>query len=176
MGADATKNKSGFELVHEYLNVCNAAVEEHRHSLVYRPIIAAYDSVFGNRPVGIDIYDSDPDQIASTITIRLVNREFVPAPASDVHPSFHLKCGRHYMEDVVAHRGEYIRHPEKLDWDWLKSRIGMEPITGLRVARICVHLKSVGMRRRSRAQTCGRSRGELSNYREIFAGLTFPQS
>jgi hypothetical protein len=130
MGAEATKTKLGFELVHNYLNVCNAAAEEHRHSLVYRPIIAAYDSVFANRPVGIDIYDHDPDEIETTITIRLVNGEFVPAPGADVHPSFHLKLGRHYMEDVVAHRDEYIRHPEKLDWDWIKSRIGIEPHHG----------------------------------------------
>jgi hypothetical protein len=41
-----------------------------------------------------------------------------------------LRLGRRYMEDVVAHRAEYIRHPEKLDWDWLKSRIGMKPHHG----------------------------------------------
>src|SRR5579862_5345524 len=98
MGSEATK--SGLNLLIDYLDVCNAATEEHRHSLVYRPIIAAYDSVFANRQVGIDIYDGDPDGIATTITIRLVNGEFVPVPEADAHPSFHLKLGRRYMEDV----------------------------------------------------------------------------
>jgi hypothetical protein len=130
MGTQATKSKSEFNLVRDYLDVCNAAAEEHRHSLVYRPIIAAYDSVFANRQVGIDIYDRDPEEIETTVTIRLVNGEFVPAPKADVDPSFHLKLGRHYMEDVIAHRDEYIRHPEKLDWDWIKSRMGIKPHHG----------------------------------------------
>jgi hypothetical protein len=97
---------------------------------VYRPIIAAYDSVFVNRQVGVDIYDTDPDEIETTITIRLVDGEFVPVPEADAHPSFHLKLGRRYMKDVVAHRDEYILHPEKLDWDWVKSRMGIEPHHG----------------------------------------------
>ena len=130
MGSDATKVNSALELVRDYLDVCNAAAEAHRHSLVYRPIIAAYDSVFANRAVGIDIYDSEPDEVETTITIRLVNGEFVADPTADVHPSFHLKLGRHYMEDVVAHRDDYIRHPETLDWDWIKSRMGIEPHHG----------------------------------------------
>jgi hypothetical protein len=66
------------------------------------------------------------DEIETTVIIRLVNGKFEPATET-AQPSFHLKLGRHYMEDVVAHREEYIRHPEKLDWDWLKSRMGMEP-------------------------------------------------
>jgi hypothetical protein len=130
MGTEATKVRPGLQLVRDYLDVCNAAAEEHRHSLVYRPIIAAYDSVFANRAVGIDIYDSDPDEVEATITIRLVNGEFVPAQGAAVHPSFHLKLGRSYMEDVVEHRDEYIHHPEKLDWDWIKSRMGIEPHHG----------------------------------------------
>jgi hypothetical protein len=132
MGAEATQSKSGVSLVTGYLDVCNAAAEKHRHSLVYRPIIAAYDSVFVNRQVAIDIYDSDPDKIESTMTIRLVNGEFAPVPEADAHPSFHLKLGRRYMKDVVAHRDEYILRPEKLDWDWVKSRMGIEPHHGPR--------------------------------------------
>jgi hypothetical protein len=130
MGAETAKSQSGLNLVSDYLDVCNAAADAHRHSVVYGPIIAAYDSVFANRAVGIDIYDQDPDKIETTIPIRLVHGEFVPVPETGIDPSFHLKLGRHYMEDVVAHRGDYIRHPEKLDWDWIKSRMGIEPHHG----------------------------------------------
>jgi hypothetical protein len=127
MGA---QTKQGLSLLIDYLDVCNAAAEVHRHSLVYGPIIAAYDSIFANRQVAIDIYDRDPDEVESTETIRLVNGEFVTVPENDAPPSFHLKLSRRYMEDVVAHRDEYIQHPEKLDWDWVKSRVGMKPHHG----------------------------------------------
>ena len=118
--------KPGLNLVREYLDVCNAAAEAHRHTLPYKPIIAAYDSIFAKRQVGVDIYESDPAEIETTVTIRLRNDNFEVVPETEADPSFHLKLKRSYMEDVVAHREEYIRHPEKLDWDWLKSRMGME--------------------------------------------------
>ncbi len=120
--------KSGLNLVREYLDVCNAASEAHRHTLPYKPIIAAYDSIFAKRQVGVDIYESDPAEIETTVTIRLRNDNFEVVPETEADPSFHLKLKRSYMEDVVAHREEYIRHPEKLDWDWIKSRIGIEAL------------------------------------------------
>lgn len=124
MGALTTK--SGLNLLTEFLDVCNAAAAAHQHSMVYKPIIAAYESIFANRQVGIDIYNRDPDDIETTAAIRLVGRSFEPVPETEAKPSFHMKLGRQYMENVVAHRDEYIRHPEKLDWDWLKSRIGAQ--------------------------------------------------
>ena len=128
----ATLPKTDLSLLSDYLDVCNAAAEVHRHSLVYNPIIAAYESVFANRLVGLDIYESDPDEIETTVPIRLVDGRFEPVPESgipesNIEPSFHLKLKRSYMEDVIAHRQEYIQHPEKLDWDWIKSRFGKEP-------------------------------------------------
>src|ERR1051326_1409402 len=112
-------------LLTDYLNVCNAASEAHRDVFPYKPMIAAYDKIF-DRQVGVDIYDSDPDNVVSSITIRLANGKFEPVPEDEAHPSFHLKLKRQYIEDVVAHPDEYIRHPEKLDWDWIKSRVGLE--------------------------------------------------
>jgi hypothetical protein len=125
MGALTTA--SGLNLLTGYLDVCSAASEAHRDSLPYKPVIAAYERIFADRQVGVDIYGSGPDEIETIVTIRLVNTKFELVPETEAHPSFHLKLQRHYMEDVVAHREEYIQHPEKLDWDWLKSRMGMEP-------------------------------------------------
>ena len=96
--------QTDFSLLSDYLDVCNAAVEAHRHSLVYKPIIATYDSVFANRQVGIGIYRSDPDEIETTLSIRLVDGMFEPVPESTIEPSLHLKVKRSYMEDVIAHR------------------------------------------------------------------------
>ena len=117
--------KPALNLVKQYLDVCNAASEAHRHTLPYKPIIAAYDSVFANRQVGVDVYESDPAEIETTVVIRLRNDNFEVVPETDADPSFHLKLKRGYMEDVLAHREEYIQHPEKLDWDWIKSRMGI---------------------------------------------------
>jgi hypothetical protein len=124
MGTLATKQ--GLDLLIDYLDVCNTALEAHRHSLAYKPIILAYDRIFAKWQVAIDIYSHDPDKPDTTVTIRLSNGRFGVVPVSEAHPSFHLKLKHGYMEDVLAHRQEYIDHPEKLDWDWLKSRMGIE--------------------------------------------------
>jgi hypothetical protein len=128
MGALATKPE--LDLLLEYLDVCNTALEAHRHSLPYKPLILTYDKIFANRQVAIDCYREDPQDMEVTFTIRLTNGRFELVPPAEAHPSLHLKLKRHYMEDVVAHRDEYIQHPEKLDWDWLKSRMGIEPHHG----------------------------------------------
>jgi len=124
------ETKTGVELLLDYLDVCNTALEEHRHALPYKPLILAYDRIFANRQVGVDIYGEHPDDVETTLTIRLREGFFERVPDSAAHPSFHMKLKRQYMEDVVAHRKEYIQHPEKLDWDWMKSRMGLKPHHG----------------------------------------------
>ena len=73
MGARETK--TGLDLMIEYLDVCNVASEVHRNSLAYKPIIAAYDSFFANRQVGIDIYGKDAAEIETTVTIHFGKRK-----------------------------------------------------------------------------------------------------
>ena len=76
--------------------------------------------------MGVEIYSDDSDIIETAGTIRLVDGILEPVAEPEAHPSFHLKFRRYYMEGVVWHRQEYMLHPEKLDWDWLKGRLGME--------------------------------------------------
>ena len=41
-------------------------------------------------------------------------------------PEAGWKVSRSYLESVVENADEYIEHPAKLDWDWLKSRVGVK--------------------------------------------------
>lgn len=112
-------------LVTGYLDVCNAVLEANRRSFPYKPIIALYDKVFSNRQVRFEIYGENPKDVETTATVRLVNGIFEPVPETQLDPKFTVKVKRDYMERVVADRRRYIEHPELLDWDWLKSRLGM---------------------------------------------------
>ena len=118
----AVETKQGVDLLIDYLDVCNSALEAHRRSLPYKPFIAAYNKLFANRQVGVEIYNARPE---ARETVRLVDGKFEPVDDAEAHPAFYLKFKRPYMEDVVAHRQEYVQHPEKLDWDWLKSSMGL---------------------------------------------------
>ena len=121
-GIDATTM-----LVVEYLDVCNTALEANRNTFPYRQLFAVYGKIFSGKHVGCLIFEDDPGKIEFSVTIQMTDGQFEPVPETEAHPSFNLKIKRSYMEGVVRHRQEYIDHPEKLDWDWLKSRLGMEP-------------------------------------------------
>jgi len=40
-------------------------------------------------------------------------------------PSITWTVTREYLEEIVKDPDTYIEHPEKLDLDWLKSRLGL---------------------------------------------------
>lgn len=114
-------------LLIEYLDVCNTALAANRHSFPYKQLMAVYEKLFTGRQVAVEIYDQDADKIEATATVQMKNGLFEPVPEAVAKPTFRFKLKRSYMERVVEHRQEYIQHPEKLDWEWLKTRLGMEP-------------------------------------------------
>ncbi len=113
-------------LLVEYLDVCNTALEANRNTFPYKQLFGVFEKLFANRQVDFMMYEDDPDLILFTATVQLAGGKFVPVPEVESKPSFHVKLKSSYMEGVVRHRQEYIDHPEKLDWDWLKSRLGIE--------------------------------------------------
>jgi hypothetical protein len=40
-------------------------------------------------------------------------------------PSIAWKVPESYLKDVVENAEDYINHPAKLDWEWLKQRVGI---------------------------------------------------
>ena len=122
-----TEISTGIDRLIGYLDVCNAALEANRNTFPYKQLFDMYEKIFANRQVACMIYEDDPSVIQQSVTIQMIDGKFRYVPDSEAKPSFHLKVKRSYMEGVVRHRQEYIDHPEKLDWDWLKTRFGMEP-------------------------------------------------
>ncbi len=113
-------------LLIEYLDVCNTALAANRHSFPYKQLMTVYEKLFTDRLVTVEIYELDSQKIEAAATVRLRNGTFEPVPEGAGSPSFTFKLKKSYMERVVENRQEYIRHPEKLDWEWLKSRLGIE--------------------------------------------------
>lgn len=110
-----------------FLDVCNQALESNKETFPYRQMLAASQKVFGDRNIAIRIYeDDDLNCPAGTLTIRLHGDRFEPVTEGERDAAFHLKVKRSYLDRVVQNRKDYIRHPEKLDWEWLKSRFGLD--------------------------------------------------
>jgi len=120
MGKDTTT------LVTQVLNVINAALEKHGDSLPYKPLLAASEKVLGDQPIGIAVYESDPANPFDWFTVRFRERSFELAShgkADDVDLAW--KVSREYLQQVAEDAQTYIDNPARLDWDWLKSRVGV---------------------------------------------------
>jgi len=78
----------------------------------------------------MEIYARDRHDVETATSIRLHDGKFEIVPEQEPKPALQVKLNRSYMDGVVSYRKECIDHPEKLDWDWLKSLLGGEPHYG----------------------------------------------
>lgn len=108
-----------------FLDVCNTALRANKNSFPYKQILPMSKKVFGDRNVGFIVYDDDPDIPTAYFTIRFVDDRIEPLGEGKWHPDYALKVKSDYMERVVRNRKDYIDHPARLDWDWLKSRLSI---------------------------------------------------
>lgn len=110
----------------QYLNVINAALAEHKDAMPYKAILEASEKVFGGTKVGVAVYADDPDTPFDYFTIRFREGSYELVSHGKQEPDVAGKVSRDYLEKVVENAQDYIDHPIKLDWDWLKSRLGID--------------------------------------------------
>jgi len=108
-----------------FLGVCNEALAKNREVFPYKQLFGLYEKLFAGRDVHVTIYEDDPAEEIGQVTIRYVDGRYEPVSSDSQLPVFRVKLKRSYMEQVVANPDQYTSHPERLDWDWLKSRLGI---------------------------------------------------
>lgn len=108
------------------LNVINTALEKHRDEVPYSQLLAASEKVLGDSKVGVAVYESDPSTPFDYYTIRFRDGAFEMVSHGKQEPDLGWKVSRSYLESVAENPDEYVEHPAKLDWDWLKSRVGVK--------------------------------------------------
>jgi hypothetical protein len=108
------------------LNVMNSALEAHKDEKPYSVLIQATEKAMGERKLGVGVYESDPGNPFDYFTIRYREGSFELDAHGKKDPDLVWKVSRDYLEKVAADPQEYIDNPLKLDWDWLKSRVGVD--------------------------------------------------
>jgi hypothetical protein len=108
----------------ETLNVINAAMAKHADSALLKPLLSAGEKLLEDREIGVAIYDSDASAPFDYFTIRCRDRSFELVSHGKKHPDVTWKVSRDYLEKVADNPQDYIDNPIKLDWDWLRSRLG----------------------------------------------------
>lgn len=118
-------NRDTVALFTEALNVVNGALAEHKDSLPYKPILSGSEKVLGDRNIGVAVYEKDPSAPFDFFTIRFREGAFELVSRGKQEPEVAWKVSREYLQKVTENPQDYIEHPAKLDWDWLKSRVGL---------------------------------------------------
>lgn len=121
----ATKTTDTSKDFSNALNVMNAALAEHRDDIPYKQILAGAEKLLKDRNLGVAIYEDDPSSPFDFFTIRFQEGNLQIVSRGKKEPDLTWKVSRRYLEDVAKNSDEYIKHPAKLDWDWLKSRLGI---------------------------------------------------
>ncbi len=108
------------------LGVWNRALDEHRASAPYRQMLARCENILAGRLIGIRVYEDDPAQPVAHYAIRFHSGLLEPTPGGINAPVEPWNVSAAYLRDVVRNAEDYVRSPEKLNWQWLSDRLDVE--------------------------------------------------
>lgn len=121
-----TQEKQTDVLFTQALNVMNQALNNHRDETPYRQILGAAQRLLDERTFAVGVYKTDPGKPFDYYTVRYhENRIELVEHGKNKDADLDWKVSREYLERVAANPERYIDHPEKLDFDWLQSRLGL---------------------------------------------------
>jgi len=108
------------ELFKSYLQVCNKAIEQNKDSFPYKQIWDAGSKFLDDSAINIAVYDDRP---IISYSVRFNNGE-ISANKNEISlDGKPWKVTYSYLKKVIDNPDEYIKHPARLDWQWIKSRI-----------------------------------------------------
>lgn len=109
------------------LNVMNSAIDAHRDDFPYKQILELSEKLLGDETIGMAVYADDASAPFDHYTVRFADGRFeLLGQGKKGEPRITWKVSRDYLGDVVRDADTYIAHPEKLDLDWLKSRLSLD--------------------------------------------------
>ena len=117
--------RSTEQLMKDYVNIANLAMEKHGDRFPLKQVLGVIDSVTrqDNR-VGVAVYSTSPSRPQDYFTVRYNQAQRLELAAHGREaPDIEWKLNRSYLEEVARNRQRYIDHPLRLDWEWVKSRI-----------------------------------------------------
>lgn len=111
------------QLFADYIKVCNQALAENKEVFPYKQLANTTEGLLGGNRVKIVMYDDRPK---ACYALRLNDSNISSTQINDPeHTKEAWRVNYTYLKRVVENPEDYIKHPAKLDWDWLKSRLGL---------------------------------------------------
>lgn len=115
------REKTPEELFREYMAICNEAIDKHKDEFPYKQILSATELFVNDKSIDLAVYDDEPK---AAFSLHFKDNKITNGGHPD-DPKKAWRVNLSYLKKVVENPKEYIAHPEKLDLDWLKSRLGI---------------------------------------------------
>ncbi len=81
--------------------------------------------MLGDKIIGVEMYSDDPSNPIDYNTIRLNAGTFDVVSHEQEDSELVWKLKDTYLQHVIGNPHDYVKHPEKFERDWLKSRLGI---------------------------------------------------
>lgn len=112
--------KDIYDLFMKALDVTNRSLEENRDSAFYGTLISGMDKYLDGHKAGVAIYDEDPKKPFDYFTLRYANGKFEIQSRGKSEHDTEWRVSREYLASLAENPDTYIKHPAKLDIDWLR--------------------------------------------------------
>lgn len=113
-------------LFNQYIDVVNRAFGQNRDG-VYGQYMKLWDKAVGDEPIAVGVYDEDADNPHHWYTVKFSGGTFdiIDQSKRDDAKS-KWKLDEDHLRNVVDEPKTYVEHPLKLDFDWMKTRLGLK--------------------------------------------------
>ena len=109
----------------QFINTFNVALTKHKETVIYKQILELGEKVLGDKLIGVEVYSDDESIPIDHYTIRLNAGTFDVVSHEQEESELVWKLKDTYLQHVIDNPHDYVEHPEKFEWDWLKSRLGI---------------------------------------------------
>lgn len=110
----------------KYINIFNVALTKHRETVIYKQILELAEKMLGDKIIGIEVASENATDSVVHFSIRFNAGTFDVVSHDKVESELIWKFKDTYLQKVVDNSHDYVEHPEKFEWDWLKSYLGIE--------------------------------------------------
>jgi hypothetical protein len=111
------------QVFQQYLEICNRAIEKNKNTFPYTEIWGSrFKALETDATLHAIVYDDRP-KVAFTLRLtKDMKIQIVEKKA--IEPQDEWPFTYQYLKRVVDNPQEYIDHPAKLEWGWLKTIFG----------------------------------------------------
>lgn len=111
-------------LLERALATINAAIAANADDMPYKYLLKAGERYADGMQMGVGIYETDPTMPFAFYTIAFRDGQLRLVEHGKGENDLNWRVSVDYLEQLAKNKRDYVKHPVKIDLDWLKSRAG----------------------------------------------------